>query len=95
MTAGDTVEIDDIVISSDIAARLGVVQSAVINWQKRYADFPAPFKVIGTDDGRRGFSLFRWSEVLAWYVNRRHGSASMSIEVARAIIEAHERGTIS
>lgn len=58
MSMGDPVR------CSDIAKRFGVVQSAVINWEKRFKDFPEPL-LVG-DSGLRPTKIWEWAEIEEW-----------------------------
>lgn len=62
----EPVNIHDIVASSDIADLLGVSAPAVSNLKKRHADFPEPFATVS----RGKVTLYRRSEVVAWYRRR-------------------------
>ncbi len=62
----------DLVGPVEVAQRAGVTRSAVTQWRKRYADFPAPLAVIGSGrQGPRGGEVagtpvWSWPAVAAW-----------------------------
>lgn len=62
---------DELVSTSDAAARAGVAHEAVRLWAtgKRRASirpFPSPHQVVGTESGGKTMSLYAWREVLSW-----------------------------
>ncbi len=62
---------DELVSTSDIAARSGVAAEAVRLWAagKRRADrvpFPMPRQVVGGGSGGKTMSLYAWREVVSW-----------------------------
>jgi hypothetical protein len=62
---------DELVSTSDIAARSGVAAEAVRLWAagKRRADrmpFPVPRQVVGGGSGGKTMSLYAWREVVSW-----------------------------
>lgn len=73
----ETIEIDDITTSTELAKLLGVGQSALSNWKVRHENFPAPFKIVGK------ISLYRKSEVLRWYAKHIDDGR---IEAMRALV---------
>jgi hypothetical protein len=62
---------DELVSTSDIAARAGVAAEAVRLWAagKRRASltpFPPPRQVVGSGSGGKTMSLYAWREVVSW-----------------------------
>ena len=62
---------DELVNTSDIAARAGVAHEAVRLWAsgKRRASlrpFPVPRQVVGSGPGGKSVSLYAWREVVSW-----------------------------
>lgn len=62
---------DELVATSDIAARAGVAAEAVRLWAagKRRASltpFPPPRQVVGSGSGGKTMSLYAWREVVSW-----------------------------
>lgn len=65
-TGQRTHDLGDLVANVDIADRLGISPSAVVNWRNRHADFPHPVVVVA----RSMNPLFSWAEVKAWAIGR-------------------------
>ena len=60
-----------LVRSGDIARMLGVVPSAVANWQRRRSSgFPAPVVTVSAE-GTRPLHLWDWRVVEAWANERK------------------------
>ena len=58
---GRQVDLDDLVGAAEIAKELGLGRTSVVHdWRRRYPDFPAPVKRLGT------FNLWLWPDVEAW-----------------------------
>jgi hypothetical protein len=62
---------DELVSTSDIAARAGVAAEAVRLWaagkrRATLAPFPAPHQVVGGGSGGKTMSLYAWREVVSW-----------------------------
>lgn len=56
----------DLVVTAEIAERLGISHSETIHlWRRRYADFPKPVFE------RQRVILFSWAEVEAWARERK------------------------
>ncbi|MER7166732.1 hypothetical protein ABT336_11805 [Micromonospora sp. NPDC000207] len=56
--------LDDIAACGDLAAALGVRNSAINNWANRYPDFPAPLRVLSTGP------VWSLQQVRAWHDGR-------------------------
>lgn len=80
-------DLDDLILSGDIADMLGVGQPAVSNWKARHEDFPAPLKVMG---GRT--SLYSRIEVIEWYRTHYPGRLETRVASARALIDSVDNG---
>jgi hypothetical protein len=57
---GRKVDLDDLVDASAVAERMGVHRQLVHDWQRRYADFPAPVLKLPKA------TIWLWPEVQAW-----------------------------
>lgn len=62
---------DELVSTSDIAARCDVAAEAVRLWasgRRRQASrpFPPPREVVGTGTGGKGMNVYSWADVVAW-----------------------------
>jgi hypothetical protein len=58
---GRKVDVDDLVGAAEIADRLDVAhRETVINWRRRYPDFPQPVAEL------RGALIWSWPDVEAW-----------------------------
>lgn len=53
-------ELDDLAANSDLAEQNNVLRSTIVNWVKRYPDFPKPITVIG------GRPVWSSTQVAAW-----------------------------
>lgn len=59
------VDVEDLVTTKELAKRLGVVPSAVVNWRNRHPNFPKPY---GARGGKGG--VYVLSEVEVWLAKR-------------------------
>ena len=58
---GRKVDLDELVGTVEIAARLGVKRPQVVHdWRRRYPEFPQPVRRFGQYD------VWLWPEVAAW-----------------------------
>lgn len=68
---GRSVDVDDLVSVSEIAAMAGVSSSAVSNWSRRHTDFPKPVVTLG---GRHAYlrpEVERWLDQPIEFTVRR------------------------
>lgn len=56
----DDLVADDLVGLSEIAERVKLSPQAVINWRKRYEDFPTPVATL------KAGPVYRWSDIATW-----------------------------
>jgi predicted DNA-binding transcriptional regulator AlpA len=54
------VDPDDLVGSREIAARLGIAQSTVVQWRKRYSGFPEPVAKLHQT------LVWSWADIEEW-----------------------------
>ena len=58
---GERIDVEDLVGTQEIAARLGVRRPQVIHdWRRRHADFPKPLTRVS------GVWVWSWRQVAAW-----------------------------
>lgn len=60
MTTEKMINPEQLVGASEIASRTGMSRQAVINWAKRYPDFPEPIAVVSR------VKLYRWPDIRSW-----------------------------
>lgn len=68
------VDLDDLIVASDISKLLGVSAPTVSNWQNRHEDFPKPINTAGR------YVFFSKKEVVKWWCSRHE-------ELTAAIIQ--------
>ncbi|PZG06284.1 hypothetical protein C1I95_32140 [Micromonospora craterilacus] len=62
--------LDDLAATGDLAKEHGVHNSTIVSWSTRYADFPAPLRILSTGPVYSKEQVKRWHDGRTWLPGR-------------------------